>query len=119
MISFFTGVKFTREMMQRINMPAKRDIHVFINFGFCVKSIDHQASRFFVGISRVDLFDVINSKSTFHKKCPIINESDMKIGTLSVKMELGINELHFGRDLIGENIENYLKAFFTYLLILS
>lgn len=101
---FFSGVPFTREMMQRIVMPVKRDnTHVFINFGFCVKPIDQQTSTFFVGFSRVNLLEVINSKSSFHKKCPIISESDLKVGTLNVKMELGINELHFGRDLIGEN----------------
>lgn len=84
---------------------------MFINFGFCVKPIDQQSSAFFVGFSRIDLLEVINSKSTFHKKCPIINESDMKVGTISVKIELGINELHFGRDLIGELRErrNYLS----------
>ena len=90
-------------MIQRIDMPGKRDnIRVFINFGFCIKPIDQQTSAFFVGFSRVGLLEVINSRSTFHKKCPIINESDMKIGNLCVKIELGINELHFGRDLNGK-----------------
>lgn len=73
-----------------------------MNFGFCVKPIEQQTAAFFVGLSRVDLAEVINASSTFHKKCPIISESDMRIGSVTVKIELGVNELHFGRDLIGE-----------------
>lgn len=74
-----------------------------------MKSIEQRTSPFFLGFSRVDMAEVAGSKgSLFHKKCPIINECDMRVGTLTVKIELGINEIHFGRHLIGE-FEN-LKA---------
>lgn len=99
----FSGISFSKEITQRFSTPIERDRrNVFINFGFCVKSIEQQSSSFFLGYSRVDLTDVINASSMFHKKCSIISESDMKVGSVTVKLELGINGLHFGRDLIGE-----------------
>jgi hypothetical protein len=70
-----------------------------------MKPIEQQASPFFVGFSRVALAEIVNSRGTFHKKCPIISESDLRIGTMTVKMELGVNELHFGRHLIGASCQ--------------
>lgn len=85
-------------------MPTERNkLNVFVNFGFCVKPIEQQASTFFVGFARVNLMEVVCSKELFHKKCPIVNESDIKVGSVVAKLELGINELHFGRNLNGEH----------------
>lgn len=73
-----------------------------MNFGFCLKPIDQQTPPFYLGFSRVDLAEVIRSQGVFHKKCPIIHESDLHVGSVKVKIELGINELHFGSQLIGK-----------------
>lgn len=101
--NLFPGLIFNKEIVQRID-TANKSI-VFINFGFGLKSIDLQSPANLLGFSRLNFSEILNSKSAFHKKCPIVNESEMTIGWMTAKIELGINELHFGRELIGEFIE--------------
>ncbi|CRK98440.1 CLUMA_CG011797, isoform A [Clunio marinus] len=94
----YLRISFNKEIIQRINLPS--DQNTFVNFGFCVKSIELQSLAFFVGFTRINFSDIIRSNGTFHKSCLIVNESDLKVGCFNVKLELGINELHFGKHLM-------------------
>lgn len=74
----------------------------YINFGFCHRSIEQLSPPFFIGFVRVNIADVMNSKFSFHKKCRIISESEMVVGSIDVKLELGVGGLHFGKHLLGK-----------------
>lgn len=97
-----TEISFNKELKPYIVLPKRSRSGIFINFGLCLKSIEQQTPPFFVGFARIALSEISTTKLTCHKMCPIMNESGMSIGTMSVKLELGSRGLHFGQTLIGK-----------------
>ena len=91
----------------------------YINFGFCHRSIEQQSPPFFIGFVRVNIADVMNSKFSFHKKCRIISENEMVVGSIDIKLELGVGGLHFGKHLLGKylHIESKLVNYISNVIL--
>ncbi|CAO1403724.1 unnamed protein product [Diamesa serratosioi] len=95
-------ISFNKNVIQKVKIPQqKQDFkNNYINFGFCHRSIEQETPPFFIGFVRVNIADVMNSKFSFHKKCRIISENEMIVGSIDVKLELGVGGLHFGKHLL-------------------
>lgn len=71
-------------------MPTKNIANAYLNFGFCLKSIEGEKHPLLLGFCRVNVKEVLNSKPCFYKRCPVISsESEMKIGIANLRINLG------------------------------
>jgi hypothetical protein len=94
-----------------IQIPTKNIANAYLNFGFCLKSIDGEKHPLLLGFCRVNVKEVLNTKPSYHKRCPVIsNDNEMKIGTANIRINLG-NEHNFMNDIKSELI-NCLNNYF-------
>lgn len=75
-----------KQITQQIRISSDGE-QMYVNFGFCLKTINNfQAPAVFLGYSKINLSDILLDDEVFHKRCPIFNERDQKIGTVNANI---------------------------------
>jgi hypothetical protein len=72
-----------------IAVPLSTEKAVCVNFGFSLKSMQqHTSESLFLGFARVNLQELFKAEAMILKRCPIISEKEMIVGSILVKLQL-------------------------------
>lgn len=85
----YSGIMFSREVRKIIKFPCHQN-GSYLNFGFCVKSVESQfsSSSHVIGYLRVNVDEIMRSNCRFFKKCSVINEHGVHVGSVSLRIEV-------------------------------
>jgi hypothetical protein len=85
---FFTEIDFRKKELSLSIQTLPDDLsHTYLNFGFCLKSLEGEIAPRLLGLTRINFSDVL--KDALVKKCPVVMEDGLRIGeaTFEINME--------------------------------
>jgi hypothetical protein len=82
---------FNKQLVQRVRVDRENAAHSYLNFGFCVSSIESGSAVHLIGFTRVNLADVMNSKERYYRKCAVIDEHNLTTGAVVVNIQISKN----------------------------
>ena len=54
-----------------------------------MKAVDYSYSSYrVIGFSRVKIEEILRNNYSFFKKCPVLNEHDVRVGSVTLKIEI-------------------------------
>jgi len=54
-----------------------------------MKAVDYSYSSYrVIGFSRVKIEEILRNNYSFFKKCPVLNENDVRVGSVTLKIEI-------------------------------
>ncbi|CAG9806149.1 unnamed protein product [Chironomus riparius] len=81
-------IVFANDLVRNIKL-SDDSINTYLNFGFCMKTVNYSYSSFrVIGFSRVKIEEVLRNNYCFFKKCPVLNENDVRVGSVTLKIEI-------------------------------
>lgn len=80
--------------------------NTYINFGFCVKSIDiYNYSRpHLLGFTRISIDEIVQNKMQFGKRCQVVDENQSIVGYVHLRIQLGERHSIEMENMNGKNI---------------
>ena len=79
---------FAKDLRKNIKL-SDDSINTYLNFGFCMKAVNYSYSSFrVIGFCRVKIEEIFRNNYSFFKKCPVLNENDVRVGSVTLKIEI-------------------------------
>lgn len=104
MINYFysTEIEFNAEEKSSFKLPTPFDSSNLI-ITIWIREYDHRCSPSIFGYGKINMPQLLNNTFSCYKRCPIklISNDSLILGSLSMNIEFGCRNLHFGQDLLG------------------